>query len=264
MKNNIPKVIHYCWFGGNPLSELVLKCIGSWEKYCPEYEIIRWDESNFDINYNKYVKEAYEAKKWAFVTDYVRLYVLHEYGGIYMDTDVELLKNIDGFLDHSAFTGFEDDARISTAIMGAEKNNNWIGYLLSYYDNRHFIKADGGFDITTNVTTITNMTKEKYGIALNNTYQELKDGITIYSKDYFCPKDYEDGQIYLTENTHCIHHFNGSWYSEGEKRSHKRGGIYRKILGDKLGNYITILDKSIHNDGVYETIVKVIKIKWTT
>ena len=217
----IPKTIHYCWFGGNELNELSKKCIDSWKKYCPDYEIIEWNENNFDINSNPYVKEAFEAKKYAFVTDYVRLYVLNEYGGIYMDTDVELLKSIDYLLVHHAFSGFENSFQIPTAIMGAEKGNEWISYLLSYYDNRHFIKSDGSYDMKTNVYTITEMTAEKYNIRLDNTFQDFEGVFTIYPNDYFCPKDYKTLDINLTENSTCIHHFNGSWHSKRQQAFHK-------------------------------------------
>ena len=162
----IPKKIHYCWFGGNPLDELGQKCLASWKKYCPDYEIIEWNESNFDINSNSYVKEAYEAKKWAFVTDYVRLYALFNYGGVYMDTDAELIMGIDAFLNEPAFSGFESTQYILTAIMGAEKGSEWIGLLLRDYDGRHFKKDDGSYDLTTNVKVITELTVKKYGIEL--------------------------------------------------------------------------------------------------
>lgn len=213
----IPKIIHYCWFGGNELNDLAKMCIASWKKFCPDYEIIEWNESNFDINSNPYVKEAYERKKYAFVTDYVRLLVLKEYGGIYMDTDVELIKNIDAFLNNKAFSGFENETQIQTAIMGSEKNNEWIDYLLSYYDDRYFIKENGSIDYKTNVVTITQMTKKKYDILLNNTYQKVEDTFTIYPRDYFCPKDYKTGNINLTDNSACIHHFDGSWETVHQK-----------------------------------------------
>ena len=147
----IPKIIHYIWVGGKPLTPLAEKCIQSWKKNCPDYEIKRWDESTFDINQNQYCKEAYESKKWAFVSDYIRLKVLFEYGGIYMDTDVEVIKPLDEFLVHPAFSGFENNTQIPTGIMAAEKNNKWIENLLNDYNHRHFIKEDGSFDYTTNV-----------------------------------------------------------------------------------------------------------------
>lgn len=217
MEEKIPRKIHYCWFGGNPLPETAKKYIASWKKFCPDYEIIEWNEKNFDINCCPYVKEAYQAKKWAFVTDYVRLFVLYTYGGIYMDTDVEVIGNLDIFLNNSSFSGFENDEQIPTGIIAAEKGNLWIKRLLYYYQERHFILKDGYLDLTTNVNTITKITKANYPIKLNNTYQMLGD-VTFYPKEYFCPKDFETQKIYLTNKSVTIHHFNGSWISEKEKR----------------------------------------------
>lgn len=240
---NIPKKIHYCWFGGNPLPEKAKKCIESWKKFLPDYEIIQWDETNFDFSINDYVREAYENKKWAFITDYVRLFVLYNYGGIYMDTDVEVLKNLDEFLTLPAFSGFEDYEHIPTGIIGARKNNCWIKYLLDYYNDKHFI-VNGKIDYTTNVIIITNMTREKYDLKLNNTFQKTKD-IVIYPSDYFCPKDHLTGKINLTDNTYCIHHFSGSWLSKKMKFREKVFRIIYKIFGDKISNYAYKLYKKI-------------------
>ncbi|EIA2884059.1 glycosyl transferase, partial [Escherichia coli] len=146
----IPKKIHYCWFGRGPMPELALKCLNSWKVNLPDYELIVWNEDSFDITTNQYVKEAYESRKFAFVTDYVRLYALYHYGGIYMDTDVEVLKPLDNFLNHKAFTGCEDDMMCVTGTMGAEKEHSWIGDLLSGYENRKFLLPDGSFDKTPN------------------------------------------------------------------------------------------------------------------
>ena len=217
----IPKKLHYCWFGGNSFPILTLKCIHSWKQYCPDYEIIEWNENNFDITINQYVKEAYESKKWAFVSDYVRLYVVYNYGGIYMDTDVEVLKPLDVFLDHTAFSGFESESTIPTGIMGGVSGNQWFKILLSYYDFIPFISRDGSFDLRTNVITITNQTKEFYNILLNNSYQVFLDGLVIYPKEYFCPKDYSDGLINISERTYCIHHFSSSWKPEYAKIERK-------------------------------------------
>lgn len=212
----IPKTIHYCWFGRNPLPPLAKKCIASWKKYCPDYEIIEWNEDNFDINSNQYIKEAYESKKWAFVTDYVRLYVLEKYGGVYMDTDVEVVKPIDEFLRHSAFSGFEDPKRVPTGIMASEKSHPIIQGLLSYYSDKHFIGESGEPDTTTNVQIITNMLLEK-GLVLNGELQDVEDFV-LYPSDYFCPKDYSTGMIKTTSRTYTIHHFNGSWHSESQAK----------------------------------------------
>lgn len=152
----IPKKIHYCWFGRGQMPELAKKCIESWKKYLPDYEIKEWNEDNFDLNAYPYVREAYDNRKFAFVTDVVRLYALYTEGGIYMDTDVEVLKSLDGFLHHVAFSGFEDDHNIPSGIMASEKGGKWAKDNLDYYVGKHFIKEDGSLDLTTNVITITN------------------------------------------------------------------------------------------------------------
>lgn len=217
----IPKKIHYCWFGGNPLTDDVKRYIDTWRKYCPDYEIIEWDESNFDVNENDYCREAYESKKWAFVTDYVRLKVLYEYGGIYMDTDVEVCKNLDGLLNFNAVSGFESKTSIPTGTLAASQGNEWIGMLLRDYDNRHFIRADGSLDLTTNVEVITRLTKEKYGIALNGKRTVFGNNYLLLPFDYLCAKSYVTGEVERTENTLTIHHFSGSWLSD-EVKEHSR------------------------------------------
>lgn len=218
MNNNeqIPKVIHYCWFGGSPLPLLVMKCMHSWKTFCPSYEIKEWNEMNFDVNCNQYVREAYENKKWAFVTDYVRLKTLYDYGGIYMDTDVEVIKPLDKFLSLPAFSGYEGDNRIPTGIIGAAKGNKWIGELLKDYNERKFIKQDGSFDMTTNVQLITDKTKILYNIELNNTKQETPD-FFLYPFEWFCAKSLYTGKIIKTNNTYTIHHFSGSWMKLSQK-----------------------------------------------
>lgn len=211
----IPKIIHYCWFGGKPLPKMAKKCIESWKKYCPDYEIIEWNETNFDLNYNLYVKEAYEAKKWAFVTDVVRLYALVTYGGIYMDTDVEILKPLDDFLELEAFSGFEAKDRIPTGIMASAKSSPLFVELLNDYSEARFLKADGELDLTTNVKRITDKCL-KYGLNLNNQKQTV-NGLTLFPSDYFCPKDSDTLKINLTKNSYTIHHFDGSWLPRNRK-----------------------------------------------
>lgn len=224
----IPKKIHYCWFGGNPLPEDAQKYLESWKKFCPDYEIIRWDEKNFDINQLPYVQEAFKAKKWAFITDYVRLYALYSYGGIYMDTDVEVLKSLDSFLELRAFSGFENEENIPTGIMAAEKELPIIKELMGYYNNLHFINEDGTLNLRTNVEIITEYF-EKKGFIGNNKKQVISD-FTIFPKDYFCPKDYRTLEIKITPNTYTIHHFASSWIPQ--KNKWKK--IIKKILGPKL------------------------------
>lgn len=225
MKNytRIPKTIHYIWVGGAPKPDSVNKYIETWKKYCPDYEIKEWNENNYDITKNRYCREAYEAKKWAFVTDYMRLDILDKEGGIYMDSDVEILKNLDEFLNEPAFSSFEmgDPTKIflPTGIIGSEKGGAWVKYLKSYYDDedRSFYKEDGQPDTTTNTNIITKMTEKKYGIKLNNELQKFED-FTMFPSDYFCPKSWSTGDIKLTKNTHTIHHFAMSWVSDNEKK----------------------------------------------
>lgn len=216
----IPKTIHYCWFGGNPLPPLAVKCIKSWEKYCPDYEIIEWNESNFDIDAAPlYVRQARDAKKWAFVTDYVRLYVLTTYGGVYMDTDVEVVKSLDPYLDHAAFSGFENEVRVPTGIMACEKEFPLFTELLLYYDTASFLKKDGSPDVTTNVDIITKILLQR-GLVLNNQYQEI-DGFALYPNDYFCPLSYSTGKLKKTGRTVTIHWFNGSWKTPEQMERYK-------------------------------------------
>lgn len=212
----IPKIIHYCWFGRNPLPELAIKCINSWKQYCSDYEIIEWNEHNFDLNMNTYVAEAYAEKKWAFVTDYVRLYVMVKYGGIYMDTDVEVIKPLDRYLVNHAFTGFETGTDILTGIMACEKGFALFQDLLNLYEGKHFVRSDGSYDMTTNVYTITKYCL-KHGFIPNNTYQII-EGLALYPSDFFCPKDHQTGVINCTDNTCTIHHFAGSWNTDNEKK----------------------------------------------
>jgi hypothetical protein len=209
-KERIPRIIHYCWFGGGKMPKQVKKYISSWKKYCPDYMILRWDESNFDFAENNYAREAYKNKKWAFVSDYARLKILLEHGGIYMDTDVEVVRPLDYFLRFPAFSGFEAEDRIVTGTMGAEKGNRWIEILLRDYDSKKFVKADGSFDMTTNVELITKKTKSLYPIELNNTFQEFDD-FAIFPVDWFCGIDLATGAELRTANTRTIHRFAGSW-----------------------------------------------------
>lgn len=257
--SKIPKIIHYCWFGGNPLSKLAEDCIESWKKHCPDYEFVRWDESNFDLNCNRYVLEAYNSKKWAFVTDYVRLYALYHYGGIYMDTDVEVVQSLDQFLYHDAFTGCENEKFCVTGLMAARKNHPWIKSLLSYYDDRSFILPDGDYDHTPNTEVITDYTIKEYGWKPLDKFQELKDGLVIYPFEYFCSKDYETGEIYKTENTYSIHHFNGSWHTEEEKKWRKKNEQYTKLFGKNIGKFIVRIESSLSRNGIKGSIKKLLQ-----
>lgn len=234
----IPKIIHYCWFGRKPLPELAIFCINSWKKHLPDYEIILWNEDNFDLDLYKYTRQAYDAKKYAFVTDVCRLYAIKEIGGIYMDTDVEVLKSMDGFLHHSAFSGFETNYTIPTGLMASEKGSKWATDMLDYYNHNDFIDNNGNLNLTTNVEIISKLMKPK-GILLNNKFQEIENYVTFYTNDFFCPKDYISEKINITENTHCIHHFANSWISRTDKILKKVKRIMIRIFGyERMENLI--------------------------
>ena len=224
----IPKVIHYCWFGHGKMPKLAESCISSWKRYCSDYEIKEWNEDNFDLDMYPYVREAYDNKKYAFVTDVVRLYALYTEGGIYMDTDVEVIKSLDRFLVHNAFSGFQDVDSIPTGIMASEKGGRWAKDNLTYYEGKHFVRSDGSLNLQTNIDTIMELMKP-YGFKFDNTYQNIDNYITFYPKEYFCPIEHAN-DIKLTENTYTIHYFAGSWQPWRDKMKKK---IIR-LLGKNL------------------------------
>lgn len=211
----IPKIIHYCWFGRGEMPELYKKCLSSWKKILPEYKVFRWDESTFDITSNIYVKEAYENKKYAFVTDYVRLFALYKYGGIYMDTDVEVVRPLDQFLSCEAFSGFEKKDSVPTGIIGAEKENRVIGDLLRDYDSKKFLNEDGSFNLTTNVVTITHYFI-KHGISLNGKEQTI-EGFHMFPQNYFCTNSILIVFNAKPHKAYTIHHYGGGWEKDGKK-----------------------------------------------
>ena len=232
----IPKIIHYCWFGGNKKSKLIEDCIFSWKKHLPDYRIVEWNETSFDLNSNSYVRQAYEAKKWAFVSDYVRLFALYHYGGIYLDTDVEVLKSLDEFLMAPAFTGFESKDSPITAVLGAEKGNSIIEKLLEEYTNRQFILADGSYDLTTNTTVITRQLLGM-GILPNGKTQKLEN-IYLYPQIYFCPNNLTRIWDKPSSKSYTIHHFEGSWKKKNVISSRFLFNCRRYLIGllrDLLG-----------------------------
>lgn len=241
----IPKVIHYCWFGGNPKPKLAEKCLKSWKKYCPDYEVVEWNENNFDLSdVPVYVRQAMEAGRWAFVTDYVRLRVLTEQGGIYMDTDVELVKPLDPYLRHQAFAGFESQKSVQTGLLACRKGFPLFQEFMAYYDSASFLHPDGTPDTTTNVRVLTDLCLQK-GLACNDRLQTV-EGLTIYPREVFCPVDFDTQKLKRTRKTVAIHWFSGSWHTEEERqyleaeaqrltkerRSERRVAIGTRLLGE--------------------------------
>lgn len=220
----IPKIIHYCWFGHGEMSPLMKKCIKSWKKYCPDYEIIEWNEDNYDIEKYAFTKQAYDCKKWAFVSDFVRLDVLEKYGGIYLDTDVKLRKSLDDLLNNHAFTGFESSLRaLQTGIFGAEPGHKVIMLWLDYYRNREYL-VDGKPDMNPNVMYMTDIMLKK-GLELNNRYQVIDD-MVIYPQTYFCPLKTDSVEKNITKDTYAIHYFTSTWRSEAGRKAAKRQKLH--------------------------------------
>ncbi len=203
--SNIPKIIHYCWFGGKTLPKSAIKCINSWKKFFLDYEIREWNESNFDVNMIPYTREAYAAKKYAFVSDFARFWVLHEHGGVYFDTDVEVIRPMDDIIAKGAYLGMEPPSPINPGLgMATPAKHTFYSWYLDYFSDKHFTPAQPSM-----VPVVTNFMKEK-GWNSDNSIQTI-DGITIYPPDYFCPQAMMGAPINITENTRSIHHFDATW-----------------------------------------------------
>ena len=236
---SIPKVIHYCWFGKGKMPALAEKCIESWKKYCPEYKIVCHNEENFDITQNRYAREAYEAGKWAFVSDYVRLKVLYEEGGIYLDTDVELIKPLDALIEKSGYMGFDDNGIVSTGLgFACEKGNELIKALLDDYNEISFILPDGSYDLLPCPDRNTK-TMQKLGFDIT-VQDQMFMGLRFLPEDYLCPMKYYTGEKKITKNTYSIHHFCASWTSPRAKRTL----FMKRIIGVKL--YEKLYGKFLH------------------
>ena len=226
----IPKVIHYCWFGRNPLPALALKCIESWKRYLPDYEIKEWNEDNFDINIIPYTQEAYRVRKYAFVSDYARFWILYNYGGLYFDTDVEIIKSMDDILSEGSFMGRE------SMILPLPKGQFTTDKCVP-------VNPGLGTNGKLNTKTVVQYTTEillQYGLKSEDIKQKCME-VTIYPKDFFCPKSYENGKIYLTDNTHAIHHFAASWLSPKQRFIQ----LVKSLLGAKLSRYLSLFHKRI-------------------
>lgn len=206
----IPKVIHYCWFGKNDKPKSVLKYIATWKAILPDFEIKEWNESNFDVDALAFTKEAYACRKYAFVSDVARLKALRDEGGIYLDTDVKVVKRFDAYLNEPCFMSWENQQSIGTGVIGAEKNNAFIVKFLESYDKRHFVLDNGCRDETPNTETIMKI-MNGYGLDAPTKITRIDGICSIYPKDYFSVKELETGRYFITDNTCCIHDFSCSW-----------------------------------------------------
>ena len=233
----IPKMVHYCWFGGKEKPEDVKKYIESWKQFLPDYQLMEWNEDNFDVERLQYTREAYTAGKYAFVSDVARVEALYQYGGVYMDTDVEVLKSFNPLLEAQCILGMEEKEYVATSFMAFEKEHSLVKQFLDLYENISFLDENGQIVTGTNVAKLTNMLLEK-GFVQEDHYQELEEGIKIYPKEYFSPYDYINCHYNITDNSYCVHHFAVSWMS---KKEQVKKGIKKqlvKILGPEKMNKI--------------------------
>lgn len=255
---NIPKIIHYCWFGGKPKPELAQKCIRSWKKFCPDYEIREWNEDNFDISQAPdYVQQAYAQKRWAFVSDYVRLHALTKTGGIYMDTDVEVIKPLDPYLHHEAFAGFEHPERVQTGLLACRKDFPLFLEFMAYYDTASFLQPDGTPDVTTNVEILSKLCLQK-GMVCNDSFQEVA-GLTLYPREVFCPVDFDTMKLKKTRKTVTIHWFSGSWHTEEELEAMRQEKLQQRR--EEMSNFRYALGTKLFGEEGYRKLKSILKRK---
>lgn len=238
----IPMTIHYCWFGKGEMPQLAKDCIATWHKFMPDWEYQLWTEENFDVNAMPYTAEAYAAGKYAFVSDYVRLYALEKEGGVYLDVDFEVYKPFDDLLKHKAFAGIEGSKHnpVMMGVCASEPHGEWVTEMLDAYQGRHFRKHDGTLDLTTNVQFITAIMTQN-GFRQNGTEQDYKD-LHVFPVDYFSPR-HTTGEYICTENTYCEHKGLASW------SDHKKGwkGALLKLVGQKTMTRLIKLKRHFEN-----------------
>lgn len=238
----IPKTIHYCWFGKGEIPEKDKECIESWKKHCPDYEIMLWNEGNYDISKNKYMQQAYQEGKWGFVPDYARLDIVYNNGGIYLDTDVEIIQSFDDLLNNKGFAGFEEDRYVALGLgFGAEKNNPLIKKMRDQYDGLSFINEDGTLNTIPSPVLSTQILEEA-GYIMDGSFQCI-DGFNIYPSEYFCPMDYQTGEVIITKYTKSIHWYNASWFTDIRKKETNVKRRLCRTFGIGLGNKLFIIYK---------------------
>jgi len=236
---SIPKKIHYCWLGRNPKPKSVLKCIESWKKFCPDYEIIEWNEDNLDISSHLYSKQAYDVKAWAFATDYFRLWIVYTHGGIYLDTDVQIIKPLDPLLENKAFMGFETEVHIASGLgFGAEAGSPFLAENMKIYENLSYINEDGTYNRLPAPEYSTKVA-QAYGLANDTGDIQTVLDLTCYPREYFAPKDYLTGRLCVTKNTYSIHHYDSTWFTEEEQAQRKHDLLVSKL------RYITYIPRAM-------------------
>lgn len=242
--DRIPKIIHYCWFGGGEKPPIFERCIASWRRVLPEYEIMEWNESKFDVSRVEYVRQAYDCHMYAFVSDYVRLIALKQFGGIYLDTDVEVLKPLDSLLCNQVFLGYEESGGVNPGlIMGSAPQHPFLDELIQYYEKNTFIDKNGCMNTYTTVNNATDVLV-KHGLIVNPDKTSNVNGVMVYSKAHFCPDEQARASNSYSEVTFTVHHYAATWRSEEFNRKLQNpsfvfllnlcavsGRVMRKILG---------------------------------
>lgn len=255
----IPKIIHYCWVGGNPKPQSVLYCIESWKRCCPDYEIREWNETNYDFTKNEYMRQAYEAKKWGFVPDYARLDIVYEHGGIYLDTDVEMVRSFDDLLEHESFFGFEDTGDGEYFVncghgFGAVPHNDVVKSARDLYEHLSFVGDDGTLNLLASPYYTTQ------ALRLGGLVQENRDqsvpGAKIFASDVLCPKNFRTGKLTRTHRTVSIHHFTASWVDEKIKQEAAHQQTIKNRFGDRLGGYVLLAESVVQKYRPREMVTK--------
>lgn len=252
----IPKIIHYMWFGGAPLPEETKQYIQSWKKYCPDYQIKRWDENNFNIHECVYTEEAYNEKKWAFVVDYVRFYALYYEGGVYLETDTELIKPIDILLNQKSFFGRGNES-MTLPLIGAEKGSSIAKEMMNLYENQHFVLPEGKLNTKTVNQNLFETLMNKYGLNPRETQnvQILKDGVSVWPRQYFYSTNSETGIITLYPELFVIHHADGSWLSNDQRLYVDLTRKWVKRLGVKFGKMMASLIYHTRKEGIINSLI---------
>lgn len=240
----IPKIIHYVWFGGKPLPDEYRENIENWKRLMPDYTVMEWNEKNFDVSSSRFMRQAYEAKKFAFVADAVRVDVIEKYGGIYLDTDVKVVKPFDGLLKNEFFIGFENDGNLETAVFGSEPNHPAVRTLTDFYGKANFLGKNKKPDLTPNVIYFTYFFMRDYGLKMKPVNQSLVsfDGgsrISVFSTDYFTPLNFNTRKETVTQNTYAVHAFANSWSTKPLLRAQSLANGVRKLFGKRIFAFFT-------------------------
>ncbi len=256
----IPKTIHYCWFGGKEKPKLFYKCLESWKKFCPEFEIIEWNENNIDFSiFPDYTKQAYDKKVWGFVPDYIRLWIIYTYGGIYLDTDVEIRKDISPLLVLDAYVGRECAEYVNLGVgFGAKKGNQFLKELMDLYWSLSFVNADGTINSVPSPRYSTDVLMG-YGLNIKHDEYQTLNNVTVLPSDYLSPKNFITGKLNITDNTYTIHHFAASWFNKEQRKRNRRRRF--KIKMHNLTHTPNRVMKRIIGEDRYNKLKKKLKNK---